>query len=271
MQKDVFHWTCLNKYCSSLPANTAPAGYSCINCNVSIFPSSNTPSPIYISLKKKLSTTEWARIGLGLPVTNLSNNNSNSKLNTTNSPTRQQAADKLDQQQANQPQINNPIQQTFEQKRNLNSNVFIHHEPQSASSDQTPQSIPVSVNNVSNYLNNHNIINDYTNHNNFSSFNSSSRKIVDSDYSTDRLILDIDEDKYRHRSPLDRLNRNLKFLDYKLNLNSHQRFTILIVFAVLIAFFIFYYLVKQAREADDPLLDYKKNPNIHLQDVDNFY
>ena len=31
---DVFHWDCLNKFASSLPPNTAPAGYTCPNCKV---------------------------------------------------------------------------------------------------------------------------------------------------------------------------------------------------------------------------------------------
>lgn len=33
---DVFHWGCLNSYCASLPTNTAPAGYTCPNCKVSV-------------------------------------------------------------------------------------------------------------------------------------------------------------------------------------------------------------------------------------------
>lgn len=272
---DVFHWTCLNKYCSSLPSNTAPAGYCCCDCNTPIFPSSSTPSPIYATLKKKLSTTQWARIGLGLPI------NSSSLSVDSNSSTAVVVSSSENQIKTIENSAN-LIQQTFDQKKNLNSNVFIvHHNPESQTINSLDQSIkstiPVSVNNVSNYLNNnHNL--HHTNHNNFSSFNASTRKIaMDSDYSTrdrDRLILDIDDDKYRHRSALDRLSRNfklnIKFLNYKLNLNANQRLTILICFIVLILFTIFYYLVKQAREADDPLLDPRYNPNIHIQDVDNF-
>ena len=245
----------------------------------------NTPSPIYAALKKRLCTTEWARLGLGLPI-------SASPAAASNGAT---AGNSLGVEQANnvgasdssplsktvrrsehRPPVENPantIQQTFEQKKHLNSNVYIHHDPQAANY-ATDQSIPVSLN--TNYLNNHGALpNDYlhSNHNNFSSFNSSSRKIVDSD-DRDRLILDIDDDKYRHRSALDRLSRNfklnVKFLNYKLNLSPNQRFIILICLVALVVLVIFYYLVKQARQNDDPLLDFKYNPNIHVQDDDNF-
>lgn len=240
----------------------------------------NTPSPIYAALKKRLCTTDWARLGLGLPIA------TSPAASTVNNPLSAEAANgtsdssaspltKTVRRSEHRPVENpaNTIQQTFEQKKHLNSNVYIHHDPQAASY-ATDQSIPVSLN--ANYLNNHAALpNDYLhlNHNNFSSFNSSSRKIVDSD-DRDRLILDIDDDKYRHRSPLDRLSRNfklnLKFLNYKLNLSPNQRFIILICLIALVVLTIFYYLVKQARQTDDPLLDFKYNPNIHVQDDDNF-
>jgi hypothetical protein len=61
---DVFHWSCLDKYASSLPANTAPAGYQCPKCKECLFPPSNLVSPVVEMLKSKLETVEWARIGL---------------------------------------------------------------------------------------------------------------------------------------------------------------------------------------------------------------
>ena len=274
--------TCLNKYCSSLPANTTPAGYTCIDCNIPIFPSANTPSPIYTALKKRLCTTEWARVGLGLPITSspsvaaTSNNKPAAESLPTASPAATKTVRRSDHRQVENPA--NTIQQTLEQKHHLNSSVYIHHDPQTAGY-AADQSIPVAVNSVSSYLN-HAAPNDYlhSNHNNFdsfnsSTFNSSARKIVDSD-DRDRLILDIDDDKYRHRSPLDRLSRNfklnVKFLNYKLNLSQNQRFVLIVCLAALVIFTVFYYAVKQARQTDDPLLDFKYNPNIHVQDDDNF-
>ncbi|ESN91550.1 hypothetical protein HELRODRAFT_70089 [Helobdella robusta] len=65
---DVFHWSCLNNYENSLPANTAPAGYTCPLCSVCVFPPSNASSPVIDELVKLLSTVNWARAGLGLPL-----------------------------------------------------------------------------------------------------------------------------------------------------------------------------------------------------------
>jgi len=288
----VFHWTCLNKYCSTLPPNTAPAGYTCPDCNIPIFPSSSTPSPIYMVLKKKLATTEWARIGLGLPISQqsiVSNNNNNNKTIVTNSVNQTSTQARSNAEASNQ--IDNPvntIQQTFEQKKNQNSNVFIHHSPHPSvgyEANEQSTNLPVSMNNVNNYLNNHlnnnhsTMINStdytYSNHNNFSSFNSSSRKIMDSDHSTDRdrlIDIDIDDDKYRTRAPFDRLFRYMKFINYKHNLNPNLRFFLTIGLFVLAALFIIYILVSLGRQTadNDPLLDPKFNPNLHFQDVDNF-
>lgn len=62
---DVFHWRCINKYASELPANTAPAGYQCPKCKECIFPPSNIVSPVVDVLRNKLESVEWSRAGLG--------------------------------------------------------------------------------------------------------------------------------------------------------------------------------------------------------------
>jgi hypothetical protein len=54
----------LNKYASSLPSTTAPAGYQCPKCKECIFPPSNLVSPVVDSLKSKLTQVSWAKIGL---------------------------------------------------------------------------------------------------------------------------------------------------------------------------------------------------------------
>lgn len=224
-------------------------------------------------MKKKLSSTEWARIGLGLPST------ANSK------PVNSDVSPKNDHQ-SNKNHVENPvnaIQETFEQKQPNLNNVFIHHDPPQLNNYDSQ---PISVNNVSNYLNNHTSSNNFSlqsyHPNDFSnqSFNSSitpNNKFLDNggDYSTDRdrLILNIDdENKYRTRSPFEKLLRYLKFFSYKHSLTSNQRSKIFITSAVLAFFFIFYLLVKWGRSSasNDPLLDPKFNPNIHVQDVDNF-
>ncbi|XP_067877569.1 zinc finger protein-like 1 isoform X1 [Heterodontus francisci] len=65
---DIFHWSCLNKMAAQLPKNTAPAGYQCPICKGPVFPPANTVSPVASVLKEKLSTVNWARAGLGLPL-----------------------------------------------------------------------------------------------------------------------------------------------------------------------------------------------------------
>lgn len=65
---DIFHWPCLNHYAQQFPANTAPAGYTCPTCNAGIFPPQNMVSPVADKLKTLLSTVNWARAGLGLPL-----------------------------------------------------------------------------------------------------------------------------------------------------------------------------------------------------------
>ncbi|XP_067831816.1 zinc finger protein-like 1 [Heptranchias perlo] len=65
---DLFHWSCLNEMAAQLPKNTAPAGYQCPSCKGAIFPPANMVSPVASVLKDKLSTVNWARAGLGLPL-----------------------------------------------------------------------------------------------------------------------------------------------------------------------------------------------------------
>ncbi|XP_075426006.1 zinc finger protein-like 1 isoform X2 [Ascaphus truei] len=65
---DLFHWSCLNDLASQLPPNTAPAGYRCPSCQGPIFPPTNLVSPVASTLQSKLSTVNWARAGLGLPL-----------------------------------------------------------------------------------------------------------------------------------------------------------------------------------------------------------
>lgn len=62
---DVFHWSCLDKFASAMPATTAPAGFQCPKCKEGIFPSANQVSPVADALKEKLKSASWSRIGLG--------------------------------------------------------------------------------------------------------------------------------------------------------------------------------------------------------------
>lgn len=58
---DLFHWACLDKYFRSFPSHTAPDGYTCPTCHQCIFPPENLLSPVADEVRKKLSTTTWAK------------------------------------------------------------------------------------------------------------------------------------------------------------------------------------------------------------------
>jgi len=64
----LYHWSCLDNHCRNLPANTAPAGYTCNQCDAAIFPPDNLVSPVADQLRKILQDVNWARAGLGLPL-----------------------------------------------------------------------------------------------------------------------------------------------------------------------------------------------------------
>lgn len=63
---DVFHWQCFNRWASSHPATTAPAGYACPVCRGPVFPKPNQVSPVVTQLRGFLERANWARAGLGL-------------------------------------------------------------------------------------------------------------------------------------------------------------------------------------------------------------
>ncbi|VDM04527.1 unnamed protein product [Schistocephalus solidus] len=58
---DIFHWQCLDKHASELPATTASAGYECPLCSQSIIPLSNQGGPLAEALRAKLSTAKWMK------------------------------------------------------------------------------------------------------------------------------------------------------------------------------------------------------------------
>lgn len=64
----MFDWNALNQKFKELPATTAPAGYKCPSCSGPVFPADNQAGPVADTLREKLKTTSWARVGLGLPL-----------------------------------------------------------------------------------------------------------------------------------------------------------------------------------------------------------
>ena len=70
----VFHWECMVKKYSALSTNTAPAGYTCHTCQEPLFPPKHQAGPVVDALKSALSGEKWAREGLGLPLLELERN-----------------------------------------------------------------------------------------------------------------------------------------------------------------------------------------------------
>ena len=68
----LFHWSCLDAYCRSLPPDTAPAGYLCpvAGCNCQIFPPDNLVSPVADKLRSVLQVTTLATI-VNLPTSRI--------------------------------------------------------------------------------------------------------------------------------------------------------------------------------------------------------
>lgn len=162
------------------PANTAPAGYTCPKCEKGIFPNSNATDPVAIALRKVLSEASWARVGLGLPI--LIDNSSTSLTSFV---------DELS-----------------------NSVVENHTVPQVVY--QTPttptNSIPISVNNVNSYISPTIDSSSST----LSHVTSTRAKIHDIDgvqsNNSRQSLLDIDDDKYRNKSPMEFISRWLRFV-----------------------------------------------------------
>ncbi|RWS24878.1 zinc finger protein-like 1 [Leptotrombidium deliense] len=223
----LFHWSCLNKYASDMPSNTAPAGYTCPDCHKPIFPpSSAANTPISLNLRKLLSTAEWARVGLGLPIVD---NSRTSLMETENNLSNHR----------NVPQV-------------------IHYSP-------VTSSVPIAVNNVSNYLS--------SNSDSNFAFSTNPRKVTESDVnfsnSSTAPLLDIDEDKYRTKSPMEFFSKWFRAHGgFPLRQNSHRRWIILGVLLFIGICTLVHYFLKMGRlNADnDPMLDPDFNPHIRVEE-----
>lgn len=259
----IFHLSCLNKYGESFPPTTAPAGFTCPDCRSCIFPSSNSPSPIFGLIKKRLASADWARAGLGLPVLNATTHHS-----TTFDSSHSQSSPSNDLQNGN----NNVADL---QKSLLSNSIGNNIKIYSTSGDNNVHNnsaVPISVNQLSNYIH----LNVDQNNSSYSSYSSSNRRLTDMHaYESDSrpLIVDIDEDKYRQKSAVERAQRYLKNNNINVRrIFRPKKFVTLGIAAFLLIVIIFYVLAHFAKQSidDDPLLDPQFNPNIHNEVADVF-
>lgn len=161
---------CLNGYANELPSNTAPAGYTCPTCHRSLFPSSTATGPVAVTLQRTLSQVSWARIGLGMPLID-SNDSSYTQLSESPVP--------------NATNVSHSVPQV------------IHHNPISS------PNVPIPVNNITNYINSNN-------DSNFGITSTTRNKSYDNEHDSRKSLLDIDDDKYRKKSPIEFISRWLR-------------------------------------------------------------
>ncbi|XP_041035923.1 zinc finger protein-like 1 [Carcharodon carcharias] len=251
---DIFHWSCLNKMAAQLPKNTAPAGYQCPMCKGPVFPPANTVSPVASVLKEKLSTVNWARAGLGLPL--------------------------IEEIQPSQDQ------------ESLDSTDYADWsalpDPGSDDSGTRPQSYPSStgftpLQDYGTDLNNggvkeaHSVVNMMPDNESItlttgSSLASSPRKIYDTiarDTAKPAATqIDFDDDKYRRRPALSWFARWFKNASgsRKRPLSRFQRFTVILLLGALGFLTLLVVMSKLGRAAveNDPNWDVLQNPHIQV-------
>jgi len=64
---DMFHPECIDVYASSLPANTAMAGYTCPTCDKPILPAPGNTSVLALEIRKAFAHSPWAARVMGTP------------------------------------------------------------------------------------------------------------------------------------------------------------------------------------------------------------
>ena len=262
---DVFHWSCINKYAQQLPSNTAPAGYTCPECGTGIFPAQNVVSPVADKLKELLSTVNWARAGLGLPL--IDEAVEEPKL-MTSSVAVQQASEP--QQVAETPMKNDPTALQY-----VSTGLGVTPNPLASTPKYTRPSAHVSPNQ-------HSIISVDAGtsarglEKTFAM--DDTRKLFDTTKEETHSLLnmsaDHDENKYKRRSAFEWLTRWLKSRESKHKKKDpnavRKRFLMVLLIGVIGFITLVIIFSRLGRDAadDDPFLDPRANPNIRVDDID---
>ncbi|XP_062392314.1 zinc finger protein-like 1 [Sardina pilchardus] len=255
---DLFHWSCLNDLAARLPLYTAPAGYQCPSCQGPVFPPSNLASPIADTLREQLSSVNWARAGLGLPL-------------IEEAPETQESATHDVTDYNDWSTFDTPV---VEPTISYAETVYPTH---TYSPDPTPTPVQledeaVSHNNGRLTTEDHSVVNMIaatTNDSVTISSASSPRKIYDTRESgTTVTQIDIDDDKYRRRPTLSWFAQILKNRTggKRKALTLKQRIFLLLVLGVIGFFTLIIIMAKLGRASadSDPNLDPMFNPNIRV-------
>ncbi|XP_028322407.1 zinc finger protein-like 1 [Gouania willdenowi] len=259
---DVFHWSCLNDLAARLPLHTAPAGYQCPTCQGPVFPPTNLASPVADVLKEQLSSVNWARAGLGLPL--IEDLSQTTDVDTT---------DYRDWS----------IIEAKEQSQVFSSHAYNSSSDasQSSASAATQDNYSAPQNNWNQNVQEHTVVNITNSTTPTSTSTSTSDTITIHTASSPRKIygtgdvahssvtqIDFDDDKYRRRPALswfarilkNRTGGKIKSLPWK------QRLFVLFLVGVLGFFTLIIIMAKlgRASASSDPNLDPLMNPNIRV-------
>ncbi|TRY87698.1 hypothetical protein DNTS_025306 [Danionella cerebrum] len=237
---DLFHWSCLNQFASEQPLYTAPAGYQCPTCQGPLFPPSNLASPVADTLREQLSSVNWARSGLGLPLIEEAYDGEENIAPDTESFSEWSTFE--------DPSTSSPTHK--------HEVLHIHSEEPSTSnlsaistSSTTSTTDTITINSAS---------------------SSSPRKVYDTRDSGESAVMqiDFDDDKYRRRPALSWFAQVLKNRSgsKKKTLTMNQRIFMLLVLGVIGFFTLIIIMAKLGRASaeSDPNLNPLLNPNIRI-------
>ncbi|KAL4622975.1 zinc finger protein-like 1-like [Arapaima gigas] len=252
---DVFHWSCLNELATRLPLHTAPAGYQCPSCQGPVFPPSNLASPVADVLRERLSSVNWARAGLGLP---LIEEPGIAQENTSLDVTDYNGWSSFDSS-------------TVQATSTSSSQTYISHTAPSAAPAHTQ--FAASANNGSLVSQSHSVIGmtEASANDSITIHSASSpRKVYDTRDGGHSSVtqIDFDDDKYRRRPALSWFARILKNRSgsKRTSLSLKQRVLLFLLLGTLGFFTLIIIMSKLGRaSADaDPNLDPRLNPHIHV-------
>ncbi|KAL7834679.1 hypothetical protein SRHO_G00289260 [Serrasalmus rhombeus] len=250
---DVFHWSCLNDLASRLPLYTAPAGYQCPTCQGPVFPPTNLASPVADVLRSQLSSVNWARAGLGLPLVEdkheIEENTSHDVTDYTDWTFDASAAESVSTSYTPEPTSSPvPPHQDMGLSHSTHNNGGLgvqEHSVINMISATAPDTITISK-------------------------ASSPRKVYDTRESghTSVTQIDFDDDKYRRRPALSWFAQILKnrLGTKRKTLTLKQRVIMLLLIGMIGFFTLIIIMAKLGRASadEDPNLDPMLNPNIRV-------
>ncbi|XP_065140682.1 zinc finger protein-like 1 isoform X2 [Paramisgurnus dabryanus] len=247
---DLFHWSCLNELASHQPLFTAPAGYQCPTCQGPVFPPPNLANPVADTLREQLSSVNWARAGLGLPLIEdtLEREESTAHDVTCFSDWSTFETHEVEMAISDPNSTSLLHQQDTEHIHNIHNNEKLtvqNHSAINMSTTSTPDTVTINT-------------------------ATSPRRVYDTRDSGHASVMqiDFDDDKYRRRPALSWFAQVLKNRTgpKKKALTLTQRIFMFLLVGVIGFFTLIIIMAKLGRASaeSDPNLDPLLNPNIHV-------